>query len=81
MTLPKHPSPGLLMSMAIRYDHALAIPGYYDQFGEPGDHQRRLESTLRVMEQLYEEVAGHGFYHPDREQAYRNLLERGEPLE
>jgi len=62
--LPKEPPEGLLLSMAIRYDHGLAIDGYYDtlpvQLG--ATHKQRLESALRVMGQLYEEVSGHGFY-------------------
>lgn len=61
------------MSMAIRYDHALACPGYYDQeiFKSSGvTHQQRLESTLITMRQLYEEVSGYGFYSEDREEHY-----------
>ena len=71
--LPKEPPPGLLMSMALRYDHGLGCPGYYDQellCGKPGAHAKKLEATLRIMRQLYEEVAGHGFYKPDREAEY-----------
>ena len=59
--LPKDPPPGLLMSMAIRSDHGLGCPGYYD--GKYGlTHQQYLDSVLRDMSQLYEEVSGHGFY-------------------
>ena len=63
--LPEEPPEGLLLSMAIRYDHALAIPGYYDQEifgGQKGDHEKKLQATLTTMSQLYEEVAGTGFY-------------------
>ena len=77
MNLPKDPPPGLLMSMAIRYDHALGCEGYYDQelFGnKPGEHQRRLEATLRTMRQLYEEVSGYGFYKPELETQYAKLV-------
>jgi hypothetical protein len=62
---PVDPSPGLLMSMAIRYDHALGLPGYYDGAlfsGSGVTHAQRLESTLRTMRQLWEEVVGQGFY-------------------
>ena len=63
--LPKEPPEKLLMSMAIRYDHALGCDGYYDQeiFKSSGmTHEQRLKSTLATMRQLYEEVAGYGFY-------------------
>lgn len=62
--LPKNPPDELLHSMAIRYDHALGITGYYDTFPDTdeGAHERRYQSTLRIMSQLYEEVSGHGFY-------------------
>lgn len=66
------PSEGLLMSMALRYDHGLGCPGYYDHplMGKPGDHARRLASTITTMRQLYEEVVGTGFYSSAREAAY-----------
>lgn len=58
--VPAEPSEECLRSMAIRYDHGLAIPGYYE------DHERRMEVTMRQMRQLYEEAVGMGFYdHPD----------------
>jgi hypothetical protein len=74
--LPKEPPPGLLMSMAIRYDHGLGCPGYYDSFPrfEGDGHQKRLESTLRTMRQLYEEVSGQGFYKPELEGQYVAML-------
>jgi hypothetical protein len=76
--LPKEPPLGLLMSMAIRYDHALGIPGYYDQqiFEGEGNcgHMKRLQSTLTTMSQLYEEVAGYGFYQPSKETIYASKV-------
>ena len=63
--VPIEPTPELLHSMAVRYDHGLGIPGYYDQpaFGaENVGHAKRLEATIRVMRQLHEEVVGTGFY-------------------
>jgi hypothetical protein len=80
--MPKEPPPGLLMSMAIRFDHGLGVPGYYDQHRHmavicdvpPGPtHAQRLESTLRTMRQLYEEVSGHGFYSTAKEDEYAAL--------
>lgn len=63
--VPVKPTDALLRSMAIRYDHGLGCPGYYDQpiFGaENVGHDRRLESTMTTMRQLHEEVVGTGFY-------------------
>lgn len=63
--VPREPSEELLRSMAIRYDHGLGVPGYYDQpiFGaENVGHARRLESTMATMRQLHEEVVGTGFH-------------------
>lgn len=79
-TLPKEPPPGLLMSMAIRYDHSLGLPGYYDQkMFQPlsTTHAEKLEATLAIMRQIYEEVSGHGFWSPEKEQLYKERLERG----
>jgi hypothetical protein len=85
-TLPKVAPPGLLMSMAIRFDHGLACPGYYDALrslcsvGEPS-HAKRLESTLTIMRQLYEEVSGYGFYKPEHEDKYAALQPTASPQE
>lgn len=77
----KEPSLGLLMSMAIRYDHGLGVPGYYDQqpfAGSGPTHAQRLASTISTMRQLYEEASGHGFYSESRdadyEQAYHEAM-------
>lgn len=79
VAVPKEPPPGLLMSMAIRFDHGLGMPGYYDAapFRRPGQpsHTQRLEATLRTMRQLYEEVSGHGFYRPEREAEYAAMAD------
>ena len=74
--LPKDPPPGLLMSMAIRFDHALGCPGYYDHPPAPNGvtHEQRLKATLSTMRQLYEEVAGYGFYEDGKENEYAALL-------
>lgn len=77
-TIPREPSPGLLMSMALRYDHGLACPGYYDMFGE-GEHEKRLSHALRLMRKLYEEVSGEGFYLPEREAFYARLAQKEPP--
>lgn len=80
--LPKDPPPGLLMSMAIRFDHGLGVPGYYDTLGLLSDglsHAKRLESTLRIMRQLYEEVSGYGFYSRAREAEYAAMADSKTP--
>jgi hypothetical protein len=57
--------------MALRLDHALGLPGYYDQYGDGKvSHARRLECALADMRKVYEEVVGHGFYKPEREAEY-----------
>lgn len=73
--IPKKPTDGMLMSMAIRSDHGLGLPGYYDSplFGGKITHQQRLDSTISSMRQLYEEVAGEGFYNPNLEEDYKRL--------
>jgi hypothetical protein len=69
----EEPSAGLLMSMAIRMDHGLGVPGYYDQpmFGSDGPTQnQRLEAALSTARQMWEEVTGRGFYRPEKEAEY-----------
>jgi hypothetical protein len=73
--LPKEPPPGLLISMALRQDHGLGVPGYYD--ATPwGDapvaerHWRRFQGAVNAMRQLYEEASGHGFWSPENDCEY-----------
>lgn len=76
VTVPVEPTDGLLMSMAIRSDHALGMPGYYDDpmFSASGvTHARRLEVALTEARQLHEEVVGKGFYKPERETYYNGM--------
>lgn len=67
--VPLEPSDEHLTSMAIRSDHGLGVPGYYDQpmmrlvaGGEGLTHAKRLEGVKRNMRQLYEEAIGQGFF-------------------
>ncbi|MFN3836734.1 MAG: hypothetical protein ACK4MI_03380 [Brevundimonas sp.] len=55
--VPVEPTEAVLTNMAIRFDHGLGCPGYYDNpiFGEP-NHARRFEAAKTTMRQLYEEV-------------------------
>ena len=75
--VPKEPSIGRLVSMAIRSDHGLGVPGYYDQvlFQNEGlTHAKRMEVAIRDMRQLYEEATGRGFYNDGREDEYKAML-------
>lgn len=64
------------MSMAIRHDHALGLPGYYDSIAQcPGEHARQVEGTITWMRQLYEEATGQGFYRPELESRYLTLYQ------
>ena len=73
-TLAKQPSP----RPRIRYDHALGMPGYYDQkimgCHDGISHAQRLSGALTTMRQLHEEVVGGGFYSADKEDSYRSAL-------
>lgn len=73
----KEPPPGLLMSIAMRLDHGLGCPGYYDQpifSRDKISHRERLNATLITARQVYEEVTGQGFYSPEREDEYIRLM-------
>lgn len=70
VVVPSEPTNTLLMSMAVRYDHGLGIPGYYDQelFSGSGiTHAQRLQAALTTMRQLHEEVVGKGFYRAEND--------------
>lgn len=72
VTIPVNPTDGLLMSMALRYDHGLGLAGYYDQFPrwEGDTHEKRLAATISDMRKIHEEVVGTGFYRPEKEADY-----------
>lgn len=73
--VPKNPSTGKLVSMALRYDHGLGLPEFYNSLtGDPQEHQRRLTSTISTMRQLYKEAVDNGFYRPELEESYLRLL-------
>lgn len=75
VTVPLEPSKGLLTSIALRLDHGLGCPGYYDQFPRfDGDtHQGRLDQALTDAKRAHEEIVGTGFYTPKREEYYLSL--------
>lgn len=79
--VPVEPTDELLMSMAVRYDHGLGMPGYYDQpiFKQLEGknhipHSRRVETALSQMRQIHEEVVGMGFYSPENADRDRTML-------
>lgn len=73
--VPQDPSRGLLISMALREDHAFTAP-VQELF--PGvvfgltDQQR--EARLRDMRKVHEEVVGTGFYRANDEAYYVGLI-------
>jgi len=74
--ISKTPPEELLISMAVRDDHGLGCPGYYDQAIFSGDgitHARRMEIRIADMRKVYEEVAGEGFYKPEYADRYRAM--------
>lgn len=75
VVVPREPSIGRLVSMAIRSDHGLGCHGYYDLLPfQQGGHAKRFESAIRDMRQLYEEATGQGFYRPEREAEYAAMI-------
>ena len=61
--VPVKPSDGLLMSMAIRNDHGLGLYIHKEE---------AVQSAMRTMRQLHEEVVGTGFYQYQNEKRYQN---------
>jgi hypothetical protein len=74
--VPVEPTDSLLMSMALRADHALGCSGYYDvPGGKPWQtHARRLEMAISEARKQHEEVVGMGFYKPEHDDTYRAML-------
>lgn len=79
VAIPLKPPKALLISMAIRSDHGLGVPGYYDQalFANQGiSHAQRFDAEISSMRQLYEEVTGAGFYQHSNAQRYLDIAEQ-----
>lgn len=68
------PTRGLLISMAMRMDHAFGMPpdptGLLVGMKTPAEK----EAVLVDMGRLHEEVVGTGFYNPSREAWYRGMV-------
>jgi hypothetical protein len=69
--IPEEPSIGLVNSMCFRFAHDFGLPK--DALGQGFTEQER-DSLRRQMRQVYEEISGRGFYRPEREQDYCNML-------
>jgi len=77
--VPKEPSRGRLISMAIRHNHAFLInPDPSATWWSSGVKPEHRESILRNMKQLYEEAIGEGFYSPDKEAGYVTSFEKAQ---
>lgn len=77
VTVPTEPSPGLLASMALRYDHGVFMPADPTSSLLPVSEEaraRRINSIITTMRQIHEEVVGLGFYRPEREATYAARL-------
>ena len=62
--LPKEPPPALLYSMAMRYRHDFGLDHNDNSPMSAGCTPAEREAIILLMRQLYEEVAGYGFYQP-----------------
>jgi len=71
--VPVKPPRGLLVSMALRQNHAFMLDRDPADPLSAGVDPSHREATLSSMAQLYEEVVGEGFYAPDKEARYAGL--------
>jgi hypothetical protein len=62
MMLPKEPPPGLINSMCLRFAHDFGIDADDSSPMATGWTEAERDALRRTMRQLYEEVAGYGFY-------------------
>lgn len=79
--VPVKPSRGLLVSMAIRQNHAFLIDLNPDDPLSPGVNPLFRENILASMAQLYEEAIGKGFHSPGRDHAYAESVSVVRPSE
>lgn len=67
------PSLGLLMSIALRMNHALCDPN--NMIFEHGvSYEQSLRVALGDARRAWEEVTGNGFYNEDAEERYRMMI-------
>jgi hypothetical protein len=65
--LPREPTDGLLVSMALRLNHGFVL-----------DSEQSRKIQVSSMRQVYEEISGEGFYKVEREQDYKAMLSSAE---
>jgi hypothetical protein len=70
-TRQSEPPKGLLVSIALRLDHGLFLPGFAETEEE---HKRRVQSALADARRAWEECSGNGFWSPERNAAYEEGL-------
>lgn len=68
---PSEPPKGLLVSIALRLDHGLLLPGFAETEEE---HKRRIECALSDARRAWEECTGNGFWSPERNAGYEASL-------
>ena len=77
VVVPKEPTKGKLISMAIRHNHAFLEPSQTINGmrigGTPPEYR---ENVLTSMRQLHEEVVGTGFWSEDRNDGYVESFDR-----
>lgn len=78
VVVPKEPPRGLLISMAIRDNHAFLVTPHTFENGiiTSGVNPEHRESVLSSMRQLYEEVVGTGFWSHERDAGYVESFNR-----
>ena len=68
---PTNPPKGLLISMAVRYDHSFLMPSTF--LNKTIDSKN---AVLTQMKQLYEEVSGNGFWKPENNDSYEIIFQK-----
>lgn len=63
--IPVEPTPALLFSIAMRWDHAIGMDGYHDTFEGPGAHARIKAELLERAERVHRALVQP--QEPDRE--------------
>lgn len=65
----------LIWNMALRFDHGLGCPGYYDWLLIPGGHENRVQIVVKAMRDILEYVLSKFYGTPIPHTPFRGLLE------